>query len=194
MYSALTRPVKYSWRVCFFGSLPQRSKWRTSVAHFTYTVMPGSKCLLTVCRHSSDCCGNTYLLCLTYILSPSWEAANCATTQELSSILCNPKVHYRAHKSPPLVPILSQIDPVHTILSYLSTIYFNIVHPLTSSFPSGLFPSGLPNKIPQCTGSSAKLEKKKSPNRTWTHCVYAFLFSPFVLHTLLISSSLTWSF
>jgi hypothetical protein len=28
-----------------------------------------------------------------------------------------------------LVPIVSQIDPVHTIPSCLSKIYFNIVHP-----------------------------------------------------------------
>jgi hypothetical protein len=59
-------------------------------------------------------------------LSPSWEAANCAAIQELPSILCNPKVHYRVHKSPPMVPILSQIDPIHTIPFYLSKIYFNI--------------------------------------------------------------------
>jgi hypothetical protein len=65
-------------------------------------------------------------------LSPSWEAANCAATQELPSILWNPEVHYRVHKSPLLVPILSQIDPIHTIPSYISKIHFNILHLLTS--------------------------------------------------------------
>jgi hypothetical protein len=60
-------------------------------------------------------------------LSPSREAANCAATQELPSVLWNPKVHYRVHKSPPLVPTLSQIDPMPTIPSYLSKIHFNIV-------------------------------------------------------------------
>jgi hypothetical protein len=77
-------------------------------------------------------------------LSPSRETANCAATQELPSILWNPKVHYRVHKSTPLVPILSQINPVHTTPFYLSMIYFNIVN---LGLPSGLFPSGFPINI-----------------------------------------------
>jgi hypothetical protein len=60
--------------------------------------------------------------------SPSSEAANCAATQELPSILWNLKIHYRVQKSPLLVPNLNQIDPVHTTPYYLSKIHFNIVH------------------------------------------------------------------
>jgi hypothetical protein len=79
----------------------------------------------------------------------SCEAANCETIQELPSILCNPKVHYRVHKSPPLVPILSQIDAVHTTPSLRSILILSI-H-LRLDLSSGLFPSGLPTNITRAT-------------------------------------------
>jgi hypothetical protein len=73
--------------------------------------------------------------------------ANCAATQKLPSILWNPKVQYRAHKSPPLVPILSQIGPVHQPHPVsLRSILILPTH-LRLGLPSSLFPSGFPTNI-----------------------------------------------
>jgi hypothetical protein len=65
-------------------------------------------------------------------LSPSQEAVSFAATEELTSVLWNPKVHYHIHKNLLLLPILSQINPVHTTPISLNKILLNIIHPPTS--------------------------------------------------------------
>ena len=77
--------------------------------------------------------------------SPSWEADSSSASQEIPHILWNPKVHYRIHKCPPPVPILSQLDPVHTPTSWRSILILS--SHLRLGLPSDLFLSGFPIKI-----------------------------------------------
>jgi hypothetical protein len=53
-------------------------------------------------------------------LSPFWEAAYYEASQDILKILWNPKIYYCVHKSPSVVPILSQMNPVRITPSYLS--------------------------------------------------------------------------
>ena len=78
--------------------------------------------------------------------SPSLEASTSSASQEMSCILWNPKVHYRVHNSPPHVPILSQINPVHPLATDFLMINFNVVVPYTSGIANGLLPSDFPIK------------------------------------------------
>jgi len=67
-------------------------------------------------------------------------------SQEIPYLLWNLKVYYHVHNSLPLVPILSQMKPVHALPSYLRSILI-LFSNLCPGLPNGLFPSGFPTKI-----------------------------------------------
>jgi hypothetical protein len=70
----------------------------------------------------------TYLLHVQDII---WKADCHSARQEISCFLWNPKVHHRVHKSPPLDPILSQLNPFRPIDPSLPKVQLNIILPPT---------------------------------------------------------------
>jgi hypothetical protein len=61
--------------------------------------------------------------------NPSREANDCPGNEEHPCLSWNPNVHYCVHKSLPLFPVLSQLNPHYTLPHYFSKIHYNIILP-----------------------------------------------------------------
>lgn len=71
-----------------------------------------------------------------FVEQSPWEARSSSVRQEYRStcVLWNPKVYYYAHNRPPLVPVLSQINPGRALISCSLKIHFTMILPCTSWF------------------------------------------------------------
>jgi hypothetical protein len=78
--------------------------------------------------------------------SPSCEASSHSASQEIPRLLCNPKVHYRVHKNPPLLLVLSQMHPVRAFKTYFPKTFPISSFRLLLGLPSDLFPSDFQTK------------------------------------------------
>jgi hypothetical protein len=50
--------------------------------------------------------------------NPSWGCNSLSDSQEIPRLLCHPKCHHRVHKNTPLDATITQMSPVHTLVTY----------------------------------------------------------------------------
>jgi hypothetical protein len=82
------------------------------------------------------------------------QASSCWSNEKFPASYGTRKCINLVHKRPPTVPVLSQMNPIHSFQLYFWDICFNII-PCAPCFPTALFPSGCPTTV--CTHFSSLL-------------------------------------
>jgi hypothetical protein len=72
--------------------------------------------------------------------------SSCRESQEMTCLLWNLTVHFCVHMILPLVPLLSQLNPVHNSSPYFPEIHSNIIFPPTPSSSKWSLPFGFYNQ------------------------------------------------
>lgn len=70
--------------------------------------------------------------------------------KEIRPILWHQEFHYRMHKTPSFIPVLSQINPDHIVPSYFCKGQFNIIHSSMSRFSTLSLSFRITEQIPVC--------------------------------------------
>jgi len=110
--------------------------------------LPGYIIQYHIHKTVNQACLLTYLLTHSMEQSPSRETYRFSGGQEIPRILWNPKVHYRSHKCPPPVPILSQTDPVYIPTFHFLKIQLNIILPSRPMSPKWSLSLRFPHQNP----------------------------------------------